>query len=127
MYEKSIGADFRIYSLTLTGTPTLVYNLFDATTKADYNEIVGLKTEALGLIANRTITGTPQDRYIRHVVDGYVESYTNPFNVYSDAYPTISAYEIVPKNLQYTLPVYDWPHKTYLSGSGEVLIRLFFS
>lgn len=127
MYEKTIASDYRIYELTLSGTPTLVYDLFDTATKADYDAIVGMKETDYGLKAKRTIVGKPHDRYIRHVVDGYVESYTNAFNVYSDAYPTITATEIVAKNFQYTIPTYDWPHKTYLSGSGSVIIRLFFS
>lgn len=127
MYDKTIASDFRIYSITLPGSPTLIYDLLDSASKTDYDEIVGMKPLNLGLSSNRQSTGQPHNRYIRHVIDGYIESYAGTFNVYSDAYPTISAAEIVPENFQYTIPTYDWPHKTYVSGSGSVIIRVFFS
>jgi hypothetical protein len=123
MYNSSIAVDFRIYSIIIPSTPTLVYNLLTGAQKEDYDKIMcedGLRT-------NKQVAGHPRDTYLRNPVDGYIISYANGFEVSSDGQ---FAWETAFQNVEYTVPVWHWPKKTYVKstvGSVSAIIRIFLS
>lgn len=122
MYEKTISVDFRIYQVTLTANFTLLYNLFDAATKADYNSIINT-----GLESFPAITGRPHNTYKRNPIDGYIVSQTNNLIV-----TDVNGYaeETYLNGVQYTMPVWHWPKKLYVksaAASDTAIVRIFFS
>lgn len=124
MYEKTIAGEHRIYPITITGTPTTVYDLLAQQYKDEYNAILtnGVPVQPLPYASfnnNRTVARTP--------VDGYIVSPNGEILVRTSL---DGAPEICLTNERYTFPVYFWMHKTWVSsdsGSIDGIIRIFFS
>lgn len=124
MYEKTIAAEHRIYGITITQTPTLVYDLLNENDKENYNNLlnIGVLIQPLNYASqndHKKIARTP--------IDGYIICKTAEIKIRST---DGSVDEEIPINEHYTNPVYFWPHKTLVSSdSGPVsaIIRIFFS
>lgn len=119
MYEKTVAAIQRIYSVNLTGTPTRVIDLLSTQDREEYKEILN----GNGIYPwNNIIKG--RENYKRIVVDGYIICPSSAMLVSTSS---TGAQETVPENLQYTSPVIFWLEELYVSGSGSAIVRIFFS
>jgi len=122
MYDKTIANDFRIYPITIITTPTLVYDLLAGSSKTNYDEIVND-----GLASKPAMVAKAKKNYKRDPIDGYIISENGSFNVLADGN---HASETVAQDVQYTIPVYHWPKKTWVSvdaGTLSAVIRVFFN
>lgn len=121
MYERTIAGEYKIYTVTTTVTPTTVYDLLSVGDKADFDNLlnVGETIQPFPYASNNTKV------QVRFPVDGYMVS-TSAFKVRSHV---SGVDENVLANIQYTIPVYFWPKKTWVSSStGAILtVRIFFS
>jgi hypothetical protein len=121
MYERTIAGEFRIYTVTTTVTPTPLYDLLSVGDKLDFDNL--LNTGETIQPFNYASTNTKVQ--VRVPVDGYMVSESD-FKVRSHV---TGIDETAKANVQYTVPVYFWPKKTWVSSdSGATLtVRIFFS
>lgn len=125
MYEKTIAVDFRIYEINLEATFKTVYDLLDENSKINYNRIVYQN----GLATNQEIAGRPHSKYRRNPIDGYIVSSQYELEVTCDANLAVETYDA---GVEYTVPVWHWPIKTYVrtanvQGADTAIVRIFFS
>jgi hypothetical protein len=120
MYEKTVAGLQRIYEVTLTGTPTRIFDLLNTTDKEEYISIIGEKFQSNNW--NQAIDS--RKYYRRTVVDGYIICPSSVMNVSTSL---SGAQEPVPANVQYTNPVMFWTENLWVSGSGTAFVRIFFS
>lgn len=122
MYEKTIAGEHRSFQITITSTPTTVYDLLTTGDKAIYDALLttGTVVEPLAY-ASQNLNTTP-----RIPIDGYVISSVGSFKVRLDA---TGIDETISMSSYYPSPVYFWPHKTWLSATGNTvaIVRIFFS
>jgi hypothetical protein len=123
MYEKTIAGESRIYSIGVTTTPTLIYDLLSPLDQADYDSILnhGIKVQSL----NYPALNADVNRF-RVPVDGYITSFNGDIYI---ATSQTGAQDVILKDFQYVFPVYFWPHKHWVSAlsNTQSLVRIFFS
>ena len=107
MYERTIAGEHRIYEVTLSGTSTKIKDLLSPTDLADYDYLV------------------EEFHPRKHiVVDGYILCNTSQMFISTSE---SGVEETVDIGIQFTCPVGFWLDKTWVRGSGNALIRVFFS
>lgn len=119
MYDKTSAVESRIYSVTLTATPTTIYDLLSAGDKAEYDEIVNT---GIASIRSEFRAGS-NAKTKRSVVDGYVIGDAD-VNV-SSSNP--GAKEVSPAGEKHFNPIHFWTEKVLFDGSGTAIVRIFFS
>lgn len=123
MYEKTIAGEDRIYQITVSMTPTLIYDLLSPEDKADYDSILrtGVKVQPL----NYPALNGDVNRF-RTAIDGYITSVNGDLYISTSA---TGAQDRIAKDFQYVFPVYFWPHKHWVSAASSTisLVRIFFS
>lgn len=124
MYEKTIAAENKIFKITtIANTSTLIYDLFSAQDKAEYDALLTLGVSVQPLLYasinnDKIIPRTPIDGYIIcQNADLFVSTSIN------------GATDLCVFGTQYTFPVYFWPHKFYIRSAyaSECIVRIFFS
>lgn len=122
MYEKTIAGEHRTYAITIPESPTDIYDLLQPADQADYDSLLsaGVPVEP---IKYPSFNG---DNRYRVPIDGYIVSTAGNFNVRT---AVGGVDEVVNMGFQYVVPVYFWPHKTWVSASAptSAIIRIFFS
>lgn len=111
MYEKTIANDHLIFQISLPGTLTKVLSLLSPTDKIEYDNKL-----------TEQIEGYPNG-YRRVVLDGYIVSGSTIYV----AHKLGGAEDSIGADVQYTFPVSNWLEKSYVRGSGNAIIRIFFS
>lgn len=131
-YERTVAGSHRIYVVTVTETPTKVFDLLSNEGFEDnYNSVTLQVSGGIAYYEDRTREYEERDQ-VRVAVDGYVYCPTAPIYVAhaerdGSQGPTL---EPVVTGLKYGVPVVNWPHETYIatqSGTAEVYIHIFFS
>lgn len=108
MFDKTIGSYNLIFSITPTGTPTLVKSLLSGPDLAELNAYLY----------------DPVDNIVsKIVVDGYLTG-TATFYV---SHKNGGAEETIAVGERYPLPVYSWPDYVYIRGSGTIKARMLLS
>ena len=119
MYEKTIAADHKIYSVVLSTSATKIIDLLQPDDLEDYLSYIDDKKD---IAPPRPHSYSRSNR--RVVVDGYIVCPSASMFVGTSA---TGAFEPVQSNVQFTCPVFFWLDKTYVKGSATAYIRIFFS